>query len=80
MTEQPSPSTVPDDLPDDLPEQSRVRREKLDRLRAKGVDPYPLGFPRTTSIGDLRAKYADLPIDHATGDRVGIAISHQSAS
>src|SRR5437899_1910838 len=73
MTEQPSPSTVPDDLPDDLPEQSRVRREKLDRLRAKGVDPYPLGFPRTTSIGDLRAKYADLQIDHATGDRVGIA-------
>ena len=28
----------------------RVRREKLDRLRADGIDPYPLGFPRTTEI------------------------------
>ena len=42
---------------DDLPEQMRVRREKLDRLRGKGVDPYPLGFPRTTTIAELRSAY-----------------------
>jgi lysyl-tRNA synthetase, class II len=42
---------------DDLPELLRVRREKLDRLRASGVDPYPAGFPRTTTISDLRAAY-----------------------
>ena len=57
---------------DDLPEQLRVRREKLDRLRAQGVDPYPLGFPRTTTIADLRAAHPDLGPDLATGDRVGV--------
>lgn len=63
-------STVP--ATDDLPEQMRVRREKLDRLRAAGVDPYPVGFPRTSTIADLRAKHPDLEPDVATGERVGI--------
>ncbi|MGH8867375.1 MAG: bifunctional lysylphosphatidylglycerol synthetase/lysine--tRNA ligase LysX [Actinomycetes bacterium] len=58
---------------DDLPEQMRVRREKLDRLRAQGVDPYPLGFPRTDSIAAVRARHLDLVPDTATGDRVGVA-------
>ena len=57
---------------DDLPEQMRVRREKLDRLRAAGVDPYPVGFPRTSTIADLRAKHPDLEPDTATGERAGI--------
>ena len=56
----------------DLPEQMRVRRDKLDRLRARGVDPYPVGFPRTTTIADLRSKHPDLPADTRTGERVGI--------
>ena len=50
----------------------RVRRDKLDRLRARGVDPYPVGFPRTTTVADLRAKHPDLPPDTRTGERVGI--------
>ncbi|WP_189132429.1 bifunctional lysylphosphatidylglycerol synthetase/lysine--tRNA ligase LysX [Wenjunlia tyrosinilytica] len=57
---------------DDLPEQMRIRREKLDRLRAAGVDPYPVGFPRTTTLADLRAKHPDLAPDAATGERVGV--------
>jgi lysyl-tRNA synthetase class 2 len=56
----------------DLPEQMRVRREKLDRLRASGVDPYPVGFPRTMTIADLRAAFPDLPPGTATGQRVGV--------
>jgi lysyl-tRNA synthetase class 2 len=56
----------------DLPEQMRVRREKLDRLRAAGVDPYPVGYPRTTCAAALREKYADLPADTSTGERVGV--------
>jgi lysyl-tRNA synthetase class 2 len=74
--------TTDDDLPpaddqptedfDDLPEQVRVRREKLDRMREAGLDPYPLGFDRTTEIEPLRAKYADLEPDAETGDVVGI--------
>src|SRR5512139_3233881 len=51
----------------------RVRREKLDRLRERGIDPYPVGFPRTAMIADIRAKYADLEPDVATGEKVGIA-------
>jgi lysyl-tRNA synthetase class 2 len=57
---------------DDVPEQVKVRREKLDRLRESGVDPYPVGFPRTDTIADIRARYGDLPSDTATGDRVGV--------
>ncbi|MGZ4760629.1 MAG: OB-fold nucleic acid binding domain-containing protein, partial [Acidimicrobiales bacterium] len=51
----------------------RVRREKLDRLRAQGVDPYPLGFPRTTTISELRSAYPDLEPDTRTGEQVGVA-------
>jgi len=57
---------------DELPEQMRVRRDKLDRLRAEGVDPYPVGFPRTTTLAELRATYPNLEADSATGVRVGI--------
>ncbi|MDA0636947.1 bifunctional lysylphosphatidylglycerol synthetase/lysine--tRNA ligase LysX [Nonomuraea sp. MCN248] len=51
----------------------RIRREKLDRLRAEGVDPYPVTFPRTTTNAEVREKYQGLEPDTATGDRVGVA-------
>jgi lysyl-tRNA synthetase, class II len=57
----------------DLPEQMRVRREKLDRIRAAGGDPYPVGFPRTVMIAELQAAFPDLAVDTATGRSVGIA-------
>ncbi|GAA2845309.1 lysine--tRNA ligase [Streptosporangium fragile] len=57
---------------EDLPEQMRVRRDKLDRLRSEGVDPYPVNFPRTATNAEIREKYADLPADTATGDKVGV--------
>jgi lysyl-tRNA synthetase class 2 len=56
----------------DLPEQVRVRREKYDRLLAAGTPPYALGYPRTTSIAEVRAKHPDLEPDVTTGDVVGI--------
>lgn len=58
---------------DELPEQMRVRREKLDRLRAAGVQPYPIGFGRTASIADLRERFADVPADYHSGERVAVA-------
>jgi lysyl-tRNA synthetase, class II len=57
---------------EDLPEQMRVRREKADRLRESGVDPYALGFPRTATIAEVRAKHPDLPPGTSTGERVGV--------
>jgi lysyl-tRNA synthetase, class II len=50
----------------------QVRRAKLDRLRAAGIDPYPVGFPRTETIAQVRERYADLPADSATGERAGL--------
>ncbi|MEU4531008.1 lysine--tRNA ligase [Micromonospora ureilytica] len=69
MSEQ---NPVPVDPADDLPEQMKVRREKRDRMLAEGVEPYPVGFPRTTTLAQVRAGYADLPTDTATGDQVAV--------
>ena len=69
MTEQ-NPVAV--DPAEDLPEQMRVRRSKRDRLLADGVEPYPVGFDRTATLAEVRAKYADLATDAASGDTVGI--------
>ncbi|MFJ8007008.1 bifunctional lysylphosphatidylglycerol synthetase/lysine--tRNA ligase LysX [Streptomyces fagopyri] len=39
-----------------LPEQVRVRHRTLERLRAAGVDPYPVGTaPRTHTLAEVRA-------------------------
>ncbi|MFI6851033.1 bifunctional lysylphosphatidylglycerol synthetase/lysine--tRNA ligase LysX [Streptomyces sp. NPDC050416] len=40
--------TEPADPLDGLPDQVRVRHRKLDRLRAAGTDPYPVGIPAPT--------------------------------
>ncbi|WDZ85684.1 lysine--tRNA ligase [Micromonospora cathayae] len=69
MTEQ---NTVPMDPADDLPEQMKVRREKRDRLLADGMEPYPVGYPRTTTLAAVRERYAELPTDTATGDTVSV--------
>ncbi|MEH1027954.1 lysine--tRNA ligase [Micromonospora profundi] len=69
MSEQ---NAVPVDPADDLPEQMKVRREKRDRMLAEGVEPYPIGFPRTSTLAEVRAKYADLATDTATGDQASV--------
>ncbi|MFJ8581914.1 lysine--tRNA ligase [Micromonospora sp. NPDC093277] len=69
MTEQ---NAVPVDPADDLPEQMKVRREKRDRMLAEGVEAYPVGYPRTSTLARIRAQYAELPTDTATGDRVSV--------
>jgi lysyl-tRNA synthetase class 2 len=50
----------------------RVRRIKLDQLRARGIDPYPVGYPRTASVDEVRATHADLPPDSQSGDEVAV--------
>ncbi|QFG27096.1 bifunctional lysylphosphatidylglycerol synthetase/lysine--tRNA ligase LysX [Actinomadura sp. WMMB 499] len=50
----------------------RVRREKLDRLRESGIDPYPVTFPRTATITEVREKHPDLEPGTETGERVGV--------
>jgi lysyl-tRNA synthetase, class II len=63
---------VTDDDQSDRPEQMQVRLDKLRRIRADGADPYPVGFGRTTTIAQIRARYPDLAPDAATGEHVGV--------
>jgi lysyl-tRNA synthetase class 2 len=55
------------------PEQMRVRLAKLDRLRATGVEAYPVGYPRTDSCAAVRGRHPDLGPDSRTGETVGVA-------
>jgi lysyl-tRNA synthetase class 2 len=56
-----------------LTEQERVRREKLARLQARGIEGYPVSVPRTTTNAELRTAYPDLAADTATGQTVSVA-------
>jgi lysyl-tRNA synthetase class 2 len=66
-----APSASPDEDVD-LPEQMRIRREKLDRIVAEGGQAYPVGYPRTVSVAELRQRFPDLPPGAATGETVAI--------
>ena len=61
------------DGPEDLPEQVRVRREKYDRLVAAGTPPYALGYPRTTTLQQVREEHGELETDTRSGVTVGVA-------
>lgn len=58
----------PAPIEEDLPEQLRIRREKRAHLLERGVDPYPVAVARTSSLAEIREKYADLVTDSTTGD------------
>jgi lysyl-tRNA synthetase class 2 len=45
---------------------------KRERLRETGIDPYPVGFPRTDTISEVRRRHPDLPPDTGTGEKVGV--------
>ena len=57
---------------EELPEQMRIRREKRDALIAAGMDPYPVSAQPSVALSELRAKFDDLPADHATGEQVTV--------
>jgi lysyl-tRNA synthetase, class II len=57
---------------DDRSEQEVVRRAKLDRLRAAGVDPFPVRVPRTTTNAELRDRFDGLAPDAGTGEQVAV--------
>ena len=56
----------------DLPEQLRIRREKRQKLIDAGVEPYPVTVDRTTSLRDLREKFAVLAEDADVEKREGV--------
>ena len=50
----------------------KVRLDKRQRLLDSGVDPYPVGYPRTATIAEVRARHPGLAPDTYTGDVVGV--------
>ncbi|MEP6954638.1 MAG: lysine--tRNA ligase [Solirubrobacteraceae bacterium] len=50
-----------------------VRRAKLERLRADGIDPFPHAFEGVGAIADVHAAHADLPDGTDTEDRYRVA-------
>lgn len=49
------------------------RLEKVERLRASGVEPYPLGYGRDATALELHARFGDLEPDSRTGQVVQVA-------
>jgi lysyl-tRNA synthetase, class II len=62
---------VPDD--DDRSAVEQARRVKLARLRAAGIDAYPVGFRRTHTLGEVRRGWDQLAAGEETGDVVRVA-------
>src|SRR5262250_1995357 len=56
----------------EIPEQVRVRLGKRERLLAEGIDPYPVDYPRTDTIAEVRARHPDLAPDTPTGEKVSV--------
>ena len=58
----------------ELSEQQRVRRAKRADLLERGVEPYPVGVPVTTTIAAVREQHEDaLEAGEETQDVVGVA-------
>ena len=64
---------TPNEDEQDLPEQIAIRLAKRERIIASGAEAYPVSLPITHTIDQVKAKYPDLEIDVATGDKVSLA-------
>ncbi|WP_371675546.1 bifunctional lysylphosphatidylglycerol synthetase/lysine--tRNA ligase LysX [Streptomyces sp. NBC_01276] len=59
---------------DRLPDQVRVRHAKLERIRAAGTDPYPVGIrQRTHTVAALKSAHPGYPPGSRTGEQVTLA-------
>ncbi|MGW7455133.1 bifunctional lysylphosphatidylglycerol synthetase/lysine--tRNA ligase LysX [Streptomyces sp. NPDC054787] len=60
--------------PERQPEQVRVRHAKLERIRASGTDPYPVGIrPRTHTVAELKALHPGPPPGARSGEQATLA-------
>src|SRR2546426_11398514 len=56
-----------------LEEVLRARRESLERLRARGVEPFALHFQPTDSLAQIRERHSSMPPDQQAAERVRVA-------
>jgi lysyl-tRNA synthetase class 2 len=75
MSEEPPGPTAPDDQESRgrLAETLAARRQKLERLRSRGVEPFALGFEPTASLEELRTRYGGLGPGEETQDECRVA-------
>jgi lysyl-tRNA synthetase class 2 len=64
---------VSDDAPRPAEDVLAARREKLERLRARGIEPFALRFDRDATIGEVREKFGHLGRGESSGQTVRIA-------
>ena len=55
----------------------RVRRDKIERLRAAGVNPFPYRFARTHTLGEVRERFAELQAADETVRVAGRVMLHR---
>ena len=67
-----APVTIPPSVDEESVEQREVRLEKRARLLERG-DAYPVAVPVTTTIAEVRRRFADLGPDERTGETVAVA-------
>ncbi|MCY3538485.1 MAG: lysine--tRNA ligase [bacterium] len=74
MKPEPTPEIKPDETTevDDHPLIAR-RADKVARLRAAGVEPYPVGYTRDAAAADLHRQFGGLEADSRTGVTVTVA-------
>ena len=46
----------------------KVRIQKMENLRERGLNPYPYGYDKDIMAQDLQEKYKDLPTGEETED------------
>ena len=56
-----------------LAEVLAARRDKLERLRARGIEPFALRFDPDTSLEQIRREFHGIEPGASTGERVGVA-------
>jgi lysyl-tRNA synthetase, class II len=60
-------------MADRLEKIEQQRLAKIQALRAKGIDPYPLRFDRTHTAAEIRARFAGIRPEASTGEIAAVA-------
>ena len=56
-------------------EQFQVRKEKLDLLRSKGLDPFGKRFERSHLVSDIFEKYGELENEDLEGKNIAVTMA-----
>ena len=59
----------------DLSDQETARRQKMEQLRAQGIDPFGQAYDQTDHAADLRAKYGDDSAEDLVKEDVHVSIA-----